>query len=264
MDFELAKSLFVDSEENEHYVALSNSRNAYGRLANSIKNPFKIILMYGRPGTGKSYIMQMFYNNYKDSLNMLYFKEPVFEKEYALKKIYKEVTKKDPPTDATNGQLLDMFKQEIENEIYILLDEAQLYDEETLEWIRILSNQKIFKFIISVHKLDKEDILAKEHFKTRTFETIELGLLTLDEVEQYIGKKLLLGNSLELISLLSKSNYKKIYKYTKGNLRDINRLLYRLIEILETRMHNAKSFFGNNMKNQYIEMAALDLKMING
>jgi len=264
MEIDATKALFADSESNAHYVALEHSRSAYSKLLNSTKNPFKIILIYGRPGSGKSYLMQMFYDNKKAELPIFLFKEPTFERIRSLRDIFVEMTGETLPDGLSFEQLLKLFKEKIQKEIYILLDEAQLYDEAALEWIRILSNSPLFKFIISVHKLDKEDILAKAHFKTRTFETIELAYLSRREVAQYIEKKLLMGNDLELLSLFSKNNYRLIHKLTQGNLRDINRLMIRTLEILEHRLDRARTFFGNKLKNKYIEMAALDLKMHHG
>lgn len=263
-EIEAIKMLFVDSESNEHYVALQKSRNAYSKLVNSLKNPFKIILLHGRPGSGKSFLLQMFYDNHKEKLNIFFFKEPLFDAVRSLATIYNKVTGENTSADMPLDARLDLFREKIRDDIYILLDEAQLYDNTALEWIRILSNQPIFKFVISVHKIDKEDILAKEHFKTRAFETIELPGLNQKEVELYIEKKLLMASDLEFVTLFSKSNYRLIHKLTKGNLRDINRLMSRTLDILEHRMEKARTFFGSKLNNKFIEMAALDLKMNHG
>ena len=44
-EYKKAKELFIDSEKNEYYIALGSSRIAYAKLVNSLKNPFKIILV---------------------------------------------------------------------------------------------------------------------------------------------------------------------------------------------------------------------------
>lgn len=264
MELETTKALFIDSESNSHYVALQKSKTAYAKLLNATKNPFKLILIHGRPGSGKSFLMQMFYDNNKDKLNLFFFKEPTFEPIRSIGAIYEKLTGETMPDTLSLEEQLKLFAAHVHQDVYILLDEAQLYDEPTLEWVRILSNQPIFKFIISVHKVDKEDLWAKEHFKTRTYETIELGHLTQKEVELYIEKKLLMASDLEMATLFSKSNYRLIHKLTKGNLREINRLMSRTLDILEHRLDRARTLFGNKLKNKFIEMAALDLKMIHG
>lgn len=264
MDFEAAKALFTDSEANPNYVALAGSRVAFSKLANAVKNPFKLILLYGRPGTGKSYLLQRFYDQFGGELKIFFFKEPVFDPAHTLEEIYQHLCGEMLPEELSLNARLERFKEKANQAIYILLDEAQLYDEVTLEWIRVLSNQGLFKFIISVHKLESEDLLAKEHFKTRTFETIELLPISREETSQYIEKKLLTGNELELLSLFSRSNYRLIHRLSKGNLREINRLMSRILDILEVRFEQARGFFSAKLKNKYIEMAALDLKMNNG
>ena len=260
-EYKKAKELFVDSETNEYYVALGSSRVAYAKLVNSLKNPFKIILVYGSPGTGKSYILQKFYDNFKDKLNIFFFKEPIFNKETSLKNIYKNITGKELDPLLDDEGIFRAFEKDVKNQVYIILDEAQLYDTQTLEWIRILSNQNSFKFVISVHRIDKEHILAQKHFQTRAFEIIEFNPLSEQEVEEYIRKKLLLGEQFEVLDMLGRGNYKLIYKYTKGILRDINRLMYRLLELVEYKKDEAMSFFTKKLKNSFIEIAALDLKM---
>lgn len=264
MELETIKALFLDSESNSHYVALQKSKAAYAKLLNATKNPFKLILIHGRPGSGKSFLMQMFYEKNREGLNLFFFKEPTFEPTHSLAMIYNQITGETTSESMPLEERLELFKTHIRDDVYILLDEAQMYDERVLEWIRVLSNQPALKFILSVHKVDKEDLWAKEHFKTRTFETIELGHLNPKEVELYIEKKLLMASDLELATLFSKNNYRLIHKLTKGNLRDINRLMGRTLDILENRLDRARTLFGNRLKNKFIEMAALDLKMVYG
>lgn len=264
MELETIKSLFLDSESNTHYVALQKSKAAYAKLLNATKNPFKLILIHGRPGSGKSFLMQMFYEKNRERFNLFFFKEPTFDPDRSLAMIYRQLTNRALPDSLSLDETIGRIREDVRDEIYILLDEAQLYDEKTLEWVRILSNQPIFKFIISVHKVDREDIWAKEHFRTRTYETIELGALSRKEVELYIEKKLLMASDLEMATLMSKSNYRLIHKLTRGNLREINRLMNRTLDILEYKLEKARTLFGNKLKNKCIEMAALDLKMLHG
>ena len=55
----------------------------------------------------------------------------------------------------------------------VLLDEAQLYSSSLMEKIRLLSDSRKIKFVITLHKTEEEDIIAKEHFQTRIWESIE-------------------------------------------------------------------------------------------
>jgi len=264
LDLSAAKALFEDSEANRFYVDIPGTRTALSKLQNATKNPFKIILIYGRPGTGKSYVVHRFFENYHTDLPLFYFPEPVFDPHDSLLDIWETITGKRPEPSITRQALLEQFKTRSADPVYILLDEAQMYSEAQLEWIRILSNLPVFKFIIVIHDIKDEALWARDHFKTRTFETIELGYLSAEQIGEYINKKFLLLGNLELSNLFGKTNFKRIYKLTKGNLRDINRLMHRILEILEWRMTGIKNFLGGHLKNKYIEMAALDLKMIHG
>ncbi len=264
MEMEAIKALFIDSESDTNYVPLRRNRVACSKLLNATKNPFRLILIHGRPGSGKSFLMQMFYEKNRDRFNIFLFKEPTFDAHRSLHMIYNRLSGNTLPETFPLDELLERIEEEIRDEIYILLDEAQLYDDRALEWIRILSNRPKFKFIISVHTMDKEDIWAREHFQTRTYETIELSLLNSEEVALYIEKKLLMASDLELATLFTRSNYRLIHKLTRGNLREINRLMNRTLDILEHRLDRARTLFGNKLKNKFIEMAALDLKMIHG
>jgi len=262
IDFEGVKTLFVDTEENEYYVPLSQTQIAYNKLVNSLNHQFKIILIFGRPGTGKSFILQKFFDDFNEKYTLFYFKEPLFTDFHALRVIYERVSGKKAPSGVTRYWYTEQFTALQNEHVYILLDEAQLYDEDTLEWIRLLSNQSLFRFVISVHHVNENDLLAKEHFKTRTFETIHIGNLAADEIGEYIEYKLMYKNESRLFSLFSTRNFRRIHKITGGNLRDVNRLLHRTFDILQAELDEGSFFFAPRVKNKHVDMAAIDLRMI--
>ncbi|MGE4294687.1 MAG: AAA family ATPase [Campylobacterales bacterium] len=261
--YEKAKGLFEDTEHNEYFVLLTRTRLAYGKLVNSLKNPFKIILLYGRPGTGKSYLLQRFFFDHKDRFSMFLYKNPTFSGEDRLIEIYESIWQERPAAKDLHT-LIAAFKAKTQEPIYILLDEAQLYSDDRLEWIRTLSNEEVFRFIIVVHKVDQEDLLAKEHFKTRTFETIEIGSIDLAEVSRFVETKLLLGELPEFYDRFKRRNFERIYQLTRGNLRDINRLMHRFFDLLSEMAQKKPHRIPSRFSNRLLEMAALDLGMLNG
>ncbi|MFV0481395.1 MAG: AAA family ATPase, partial [Campylobacteraceae bacterium] len=113
------------------------------------------------------------------------------------------------------------------------------------------------------HKTDKEDILAKEYFRTRIWETIVLENSSIGEIQSYIEKKLLFHNKFEFISIF-KDNYKLICKLTEGNFRTTNNLCYKIFEIYEYYEDYKPSILNQSgINKKIIEMAAISIGLIN-
>ncbi len=259
------KNIFVDGEVFD-YVNLDKSAYAYERLVQTLDKPLKLILFFGKPGTGKTFLLQKIYNDYKDKKNVIFFPRPFFDELEFLDALYKEIFKENPPKFSGYNDFLSAATKKLDSNssVTVLIDEAQLYPEELIEKIRLMSDSRKFKFLFTVHKTEKEDVLAKDYFKTRIWETIELDNSSLNEIKTYIEKKLLFHNKFEYLSLFKDSHYKFIMKVTQGNLRTINKLMYKLFEILEYYDINKPSVVrGKNIQVKFIEMAAINLGMIN-
>ncbi len=259
------KNIFVDGEVFD-YVNLDKSAYAYERLVQTLDKPLKLILFFGKPGTGKTFLLQKIYNDYKDKKNVIFFPRPFFEESEFLEALYKDIFKEEPPKFSGYNEFLSTATKKLEGKtsITVLIDEAQLYPQELIEKIRLMSDSRKFKFLFTVHKTEKEDVLAKDYFQTRIWETIELHNSSLKEIKTYIEKKILFHNKFEYLSLFKDTHYKFLMKVTDGNLRTINKLMYKLFEILEYYDINKPSQInGKTLKIKYMEMAAINLGMIN-
>ncbi|NPA66169.1 MAG: AAA family ATPase, partial [Epsilonproteobacteria bacterium] len=146
----------------------------------------------------------------------------------------------------------------------VLLDEAQLYSDALMEKIRLLSDTRKIKFVIALHKTEKEDLIAKEHFQTRIWESIELENSSKAELKIYIQKKLMKANCFDTASMFNSKIVNKIHKLTKGNYRDTNKLLYTLFALYETyeKNHQLHKVTVNQISPKLIEMAAIHTGLI--
>jgi hypothetical protein len=138
------------------------------------------------------------------------------------------------------------------------LDEAQIYPRELLEEIRILSDTGSIKFIISLHKTADEDLVAKKHFQSRIWETVELKNADRHELKAYIHKRLLYHGLHEIANQIADRHFKLIHKLTEGNFRECNKLLYTTFEIYEYYdRHNPQKIDYKKFSTRILEMAAL-------
>jgi len=267
--YSTVKNVFVDSIEIDDYIALESSVRSYRQLKQSIEKPLKMILVYGRPGTGKSMLLNYLYENLKYQKDIHYFASPATDEKEFFYKIFKVITKKDlPPNTTVNFTKLVDYCREIKGkrEIIILLDEAQMYSSDMMERIRLLADTRSVKFVIVLHKTDREDLIAKEHFKSRIWEVIELNNGSYDDIQNFIHKKLLKKNFFEIANGIKKNHISLIYKLTKGNYRETNKLLYSSFEICdyyyqkanENELSTEEEFFSKKV----IEMAAIKLGFI--
>ncbi len=265
--YESAKEVFVDSVDVDDYIELESSLTAYQQLEHSINKPLKMILLFGRPGTGKSILLNRLHDRLKYQKEIYYFDTPAIKEKEFFQKIFKVLTKKTLPqnTEVNFSALVNYCKNmRGKREIIIMLDEAQMYSPEMMEKIRLLSDSRAVKFIVSLHKTEDEDLIAKEHFQSRIWEVVELQNASLKDQTTYIHKKLLKKNFFEIANSIKEKNFKLIHKFTKGNYRECNKMMFTIFEICEYYDKNEPSKVRyDRIPKRIIEMAALKLGYIN-
>jgi type II secretory pathway predicted ATPase ExeA len=265
-NYRALKNIFIDSVEKNMYVDLESASYNYRILESSLEKPLKMLLVFGRPGTGKSMLLNKLYYNLKEKREIHYFEAPILSEKEFLRRILESIfSQKVPKNMKVNFDELLKYCQNVKGkrEIVFLLDECQLYSESLMEKIRLLSDTRVIKFVITLHKTDNEEIIAKEHFKTRIWEVIEMHNANVNELELYIRKKMIKKGFMEVSNMLRKKDFKYIHAHTLGNFRETNKYLYTVFDIyeyyeeLEPRKLSTKRF-----SKKILEMAALRLGYI--
>ena len=259
-----SKDVFLDTVNPKDYVQLDRVSTIYQSLKNSVKKPLKMILLYGKPGTGKSMFLSKLYQDLSKTQEIHFYESPIVDESEFYRVLAYDLYGYNENKELNFTQMMKIIKQKDSDEVpLILLDEAQLYSDPLMEKIRLLSDTRKVKFVIALHKTQTEDLIAKEHFQTRIWESIELKNASLAETKIYIQKKLMKANCFDTANMFYNNSIKLIYNLTNGNYRDTNKLLYSVFEIYEHYYHKDMSKISmDKISNKIIEMSAIHTGLI--
>ena len=220
----------------------------------------KMTFLLGEPGSGKTFLLNKLLNDEELVNRPILFDTPIVNPKTFLQKLLRHLNAKEISDD------IDSLKEQVEN-LYaenltlIMLDEAQLLNEEMLEFIRILSDSKMFWIVLAMHEKEGKDILAKSHFKSRPHKLIELGKLSKDEAEMFINTQLIFANDQKVLSFHQK-NSDMIYKLCDGNFRYLKKLIYTQFDLLNEAQESDMNEFREPSKC-LLNMAAIEIGLLN-
>ena len=262
--FQNSKDVFLDTVNARDYIQLDRVSTIYQSLKDSVNKPLKMILLYGKPGTGKSMFLTKLYNDLSTTKTVHLYQTPILDNTEFFKRLAHDLLGVKYQGELNFTQFMKIIDEySIDDIPIVLLDEAQLYSNALMEKIRLLSDTRKVKFVITLHKTEKEDLIAKEHFQTRIWETIELENASAVELKIYIQKKLMKANCFDSANMFHSKSVNLIHKITNGNYRDTNKLLYTLFDIYSNYMQNNPSKIDTNkVSNKIIEMSALHTGLI--
>lgn len=262
-DFDAAKELFKDTIDPAWYFDSISAEIAKNKIEEAIaERNAPLIFIIGDPGVGKSYILRIINNIIFQRQLTVFIDHPFFDKRDLLKMLY-DAKGLEFDKDINFNSLKDeLLKAYLGTNHTIFIDEAQLLNEEQFELIRILSDTKVFQFVLSMHKEEGALILQKKHFKSRTKIVIEYGNLEESEILRYIESMLVSHMHGEIASLFSKTEAKVIGRYAKGNFRTIKKFLYTLMKLLSYAKKHGLSKY-QKINSCLLMMAALDIGLIN-
>lgn len=259
--YENSRDVFLDTVNAKDYIHLEKLSAIYESLKNSIEKPLKMVLLYGKPGTGKSMFLSKLHDTLAPSQKVCLYKTPILDESEFFKTLAQDLYDMRYEGELNFTQFIKVVeKRELDSATIplILLDEAQLYTTPMMEKIRLLSDTRKVKFVIALHKTEKEDIIAKEHFQTRIWESIKLENASPAELKIYIQKKLMKISCVDTASMFTPKAINLIHKLTEGNYRDVNKIVYTLFDIyLYYANNNPSKINSNEISTAFIEMAAI-------
>ncbi len=261
--FAEAKKLFYDDFDLSGYFDSLTFEYAKKQLIDAMKtHEVPLVFLLGNPGTGKSFLLNYIDKKVTSVKVAKYFTHPYFDEKEFLETLLSLDGRNIEHNEYSTEQLISRLKRAFKDlEYTVFIDEAQLLTEDQVELIRILSDQKIFQFVLAMHKREGNYILSKDHFKSRTTKTIELEGLTDKEIGRYIESRLLSNNFSDIASMFKRSHIKFIQNYSNGNFRTTKKLVKTVLEILNIANREGYKKY-SKLNNTTLTMAAIDTGLI--
>jgi general secretion pathway protein A len=227
----LKEDPFKLTPDPEYFFPSEAHNLALRTLEYSTEQTEGFCLITGEPGTGKTTLLKVFINNWKDRADIALILTPGLSPEDFLSALledlgfYIKATNKNELIKAFRDILINRVKEG--RKVIIIVDEAQNLPVETLEELRLLSNLETEKekllHIVLVGQPELEQKLRSpllRQLNQRISTRLTLTHLNKKEIREYINFRLLKAGKTFL--RFSDSAIKEIHRTTDGNPRLIN------------------------------------------
>lgn len=253
-------SQFEEGTQNPYFEV----RSAYQALSDVKKllknSKGQMIFLLGQPGSGKSFLLHHLLKDEELEHRPVLFETPLSSPKAFFIRLIKHM-RQVPLSDDVEGLKEQAEVLYADKKTLIMLDEAQLINEETLEFVRILSDSRLFWIVCAMHEEEGKDILSKSHFKSRPHKVIELGRLSATESNLFINTQLTFANDKHILDFHQRQA-KKIYKLSRGNFRYLKKLIFTEFSLLHEAQEMGLKKFQEPSK-PLLTMAAIDIGLIN-
>jgi len=229
--YEEAAELFADRVGEEYFDSRSaeTAKHIFLKLLEKEERP--LLFLLGEPGSGKTHMLKTLERVLTDKgWRVFLFNDPFESGDELTRRLAAAAAiAVDGDGESLKKPLVDAFGAMPH---LVMLDEAQLLNEEVFEYIRILNDTGAFRFVMAMHRKEGEAILSKPHFRSRSHRVVEMGGLDRGEIRRYAQKRLEDHGFDTFAAMLSEREIGRLYRYTRGNFRMTKRMLQSLFSLM--------------------------------
>lgn len=114
-----SKDVFLDTVNAKDYVQLDRVSTIYQSLKNSVKKPLKMILLYGKPGTGKSMFLTKLHQDLSKTQEIHFYKSPIIDESEFYRVLAHDLYGFNEDKELNFTQMMKIIQQKIQK-MYLL------------------------------------------------------------------------------------------------------------------------------------------------